>query len=931
MHIAEVVTIAKSLPLLRLNTYKSLILSYSADYRRILQEKAGNLRSLVSKLESLRIGHLIVTGEINGEDLSYLTSMVGKLSQMEILDISEVKLVADETPYKVVQRSGSDLHSYTDYYYISDRNYDGNTDIINKVTKYYRNDLESCFSGLVSLKEVDLPDGLPAVGESIFLNCTALKQVGIPTEVEKIGASAFQGCVSLDMPWPSGIKVVGNDAFSGCKALSGVLDLSRVDSLGESAFEDCSSVASVVFSPALKEIGASAFSRCSALEELLFPEGADLKAIGDYAFYVCKGLHAVDLPDGVEIIGKHAFSSSSLSEVSIPSSLLRVGDGAFSGTPWLKALEKESDGLLYIGNLAYKWVGNMEKGMTVSFKEGTVGIADGVFKGKSELASVVFSDCIRYIGAEAFSDCSGLQEAMLPEGLEEIGEKAFYGCKGLALVVIPSTLGYIGSSAFGDCTGLVRLDFNAKYCAGLPEEGGIFLGCTGLEQVRWGSEVSVIPRYMFRGCTGLLSCDLPASLKRIEEGAFYECSGLKSLTIPDGVEYIGSWAFRLCKGLGTLSLGSGVSYIGNSAFDGCSLLEEVDIPRAVRYMGDDAFGYCTNLKTVYYNAVNAEIEGSPFGMSSDKNLASVVFGEDVEYVPAELFFWNSSLSSVSFSNPDKLEYIGQNAFGATDWERNLPTDEVIYFGSVAYAYKSSNGSGNTVRVKEGTTALAGGAFWEEGIADLELPSTLKIIGSNAVNYNYFTSIDIPESVETIMRGAFCRSFNLKSVEWPERVDTIPESAFTLSRSLETVHIPATVKAIEQGAFASCHSLREVYCDVEVPLDIEGLEVFEESGDLSLCKLYVSEGSVDLYKEAAVWKDFDVQARPTVVGTVFDGTEVSVFSSGGRIYVEGLDDVWVDVYQLDGKKVYGGRDASIAVQSGLYVVKVGNGVHKVLVE
>ena len=39
MHIAEVVTIAKSLPLLRLNTYKSLILSYSADYRRIFWKK----------------------------------------------------------------------------------------------------------------------------------------------------------------------------------------------------------------------------------------------------------------------------------------------------------------------------------------------------------------------------------------------------------------------------------------------------------------------------------------------------------------------------------------------------------------------------------------------------------------------------------------------------------------------------------------------------------------------------------------------------------------------------------------------------------------------------------------------------------------------------------------------------------------------------
>lgn len=43
MHIAEVVTIAKSLPLLRLNTYKSLILSYSADYRRIFLKNSNIL------------------------------------------------------------------------------------------------------------------------------------------------------------------------------------------------------------------------------------------------------------------------------------------------------------------------------------------------------------------------------------------------------------------------------------------------------------------------------------------------------------------------------------------------------------------------------------------------------------------------------------------------------------------------------------------------------------------------------------------------------------------------------------------------------------------------------------------------------------------------------------------------------------------------
>ena len=53
MHIAEVVTIAKSLPLLRLNTYKSLILSYSADYRRILRKKPTELRACCIKLHDI--------------------------------------------------------------------------------------------------------------------------------------------------------------------------------------------------------------------------------------------------------------------------------------------------------------------------------------------------------------------------------------------------------------------------------------------------------------------------------------------------------------------------------------------------------------------------------------------------------------------------------------------------------------------------------------------------------------------------------------------------------------------------------------------------------------------------------------------------------------------------------------------------------------
>ncbi|MFW9602890.1 MAG: hypothetical protein ACMV1B_11320, partial [Prevotella sp.] len=60
MHIAEVVTIAKSLPLLRLNTYKSLILSYSADYRRIFRKKTAvpNCLSTAASLYRMIVGLL---------------------------------------------------------------------------------------------------------------------------------------------------------------------------------------------------------------------------------------------------------------------------------------------------------------------------------------------------------------------------------------------------------------------------------------------------------------------------------------------------------------------------------------------------------------------------------------------------------------------------------------------------------------------------------------------------------------------------------------------------------------------------------------------------------------------------------------------------------------------------------------------------------
>lgn len=78
MHIAEVVTIAKSLPLLRLNTYKSLILSYSADYRRILRKnKVQNLTEAVFKVYKIA-SHSPVSDQAKLLKMSRLSNVEAK-------------------------------------------------------------------------------------------------------------------------------------------------------------------------------------------------------------------------------------------------------------------------------------------------------------------------------------------------------------------------------------------------------------------------------------------------------------------------------------------------------------------------------------------------------------------------------------------------------------------------------------------------------------------------------------------------------------------------------------------------------------------------------------------------------------------------------------------------------------------------------------
>ena len=57
----------------------------------------------------------------------------------------------------------------------------------------------------------------------------------------------------------------------------------------------------------------------------------------------------------------------------------------------------------------------------------------------------------------AFSSCSNLREAILPESLKTIGYRCFSGCISLTEVSIPSGVDELGKHAFYNCQALKRI------------------------------------------------------------------------------------------------------------------------------------------------------------------------------------------------------------------------------------------------------------------------------------------------------------------------------------------------------------------------------------------------------------------------------------------------------------------------------------------
>lgn len=280
----------------------------------------------------------------------------------------------------------------------------------------------------------------------------------LPNTVTKIDNEALKGndnIVSITIP--GSVKDIGNNAFEGCTKLERVIFTNPEETnenliIRLSAFQNCKKLTECEIPARAYQVVGNIFKGCTSLTEvkvnaanpyyftqegvLFGPALVNYKPQYDDAYalqsYPAGRQGAYTIPssvNGKEIdqVWTSGFEgAASLTDISIPDSIGRLGTAAFENT-----------GLTH-----------------VTIPDTVQQVDPAVFQNCTELVSVKLPAGLAEIDQYMFANCISLQHVDMPDSITKINIYAFHNCTSLTSLALPKNLSSLSVGCFDKCINL---------------------------------------------------------------------------------------------------------------------------------------------------------------------------------------------------------------------------------------------------------------------------------------------------------------------------------------------------------------------------------------------------------------------------------------------------------------------------------------------
>ena len=869
------------------------------------------------------------------------------------------------------------------------------------------------------LSNLNLGNAVTTIGACAFQDCRSLDSLVIPNSVTTIGNSAFSSCGNLvSVILPNSISEIPNSLFSCCHKLRSIVIPDSVTSIGGSAFYQCDSLKSVVIGASVTSIGAYAFHGCYTMERMTvlrssapststditnpsFGNGTNMVPRGIPVYVPCNSLSSYTSASGWNVF-------TNLQEPPDCSShYWDFHQTTTSGSSVYYKILDDSVSVAVVHPLASDSI------------DGTYWHSYRRTVGTLEIPDTVVHDSVAYvvrvIGSHAFEGCTGLRSITIPVTVDSIGNSAFAGCVGIHTVnYYADSCRYMGeadSLVFGGANiGTLNI---GNMVRGIPDYA--FEHQIRLQTIHIPDSVVSVGDWAFAYDANVTDLTLGASLSHIGVGAFYGCGRLRHVDVvvppstppssggtSGGWTWIGGGAFGGCSfgsftyggttispglfsgntSLDTVYISDTVTTIGDSAFNGCTGLTtvveegytgipEAWIPRTVRNVGNVAFGNCVALTRVRYDADSCLRMGcdtlSVF--MNDSNIAELVIGEYVRWIPDHAFLGCTGLESITATSLE-APLLGVDVF--SDVADSIPV--YIPCGSLAsYTLRWSHFSNfiegqmeDTIVVQTADSAMGSAvvstlptcangrmavveatayygyhfSVWSDGVTDnpRSLLVTRDTVLTALFERNEYMLTVVCDSLHGTVTGAGVYLFGDTAMvtavanegfvfsHWEETADTLPTlevvvlSDIVLTARFDTVfHTLTVVSNNPDWGSVSGGGVYAYGSEVEISaVANEGYRFVQWSdGVTENVRVIVLVEDLELtaeFEEGVGIEDVDC-----------DGVTVYPNPTCGVLYIDGEDVVSVDVYDIGSRRVVSAENVKSvdlsALPAGMYYIRV----------